>query len=292
MANECVDERKNLSESNCNDLPELLKSMIETNNDFVLEPADYADEAALAEALQDAIKNGKATRIYKWPNFVTVEDISKEPAYEDTPLAYLAADDGQYRYRVSISKSLCMHKATFTHKRNTGRLILIDKKNRLFGTKDSSGNFKGFKIQLLNPENLKLSDGTVSTKSPIVIALEDPNEVNQNGALINASSVISNLVPLADVDITVVSATSSLIVVDVKATCDGTGIEGLVTADFQVTENDGDPQTVTATAVAGVSGRYNLAGTSLVDGFVDLDPPATLSIDAYESTGPAVVNVP
>ncbi len=295
MAEECEDNKLNLSPSKCNNLPVAIKSMIETNDNFFLDEADYADEAALLEALQDAIKAGRASRIYLWPTFVGVEDNSKAVAYEDTNLAYLEADNGQYRYRLMISKSICMHKATFSHKRSDGRVFLIDKKNQLFGTKGVDGKFKGFKLQLLNPENLMIGvDGSVATKSPIQIALDDTGEINENGYTVKAGSVISSLVPLADVTLTLVgSVSATTIVVDVKASCDGTPITGLVVADFALTETDGDPQTITsAVESTTVEGRYTLTGTAFVDGFLNLDPPAILSIDAYEAQNTLTINVP
>ncbi len=283
---DCVVVKKNLGLSQCNKLPGQPSSMITTPKGFKATP----EEAIDPEFWQAAMIADPGVRIYVWPNFVNSEDVSEETIYETTSLAMIRVRAGKYRFRFSISQSLCLHKAMFTHRSNGGiRCILVDNEGQYFGTEDADGNFLGFDVQLLNPEKLKLSDGTVSTKSPIYVGLQDPNELDERGLLVDAP-FHSTLDRLTDVDIEVVSAAAALIVVTVKAACDGTPINGLVAADFVLTETDGTPQAIVSATED--DGTYSLVGVALVDGFVDLVDPADLSVTAYESTGPATVNVP
>jgi hypothetical protein len=289
--NGCEINRKNLGKSKCNKLPSLPKCMIETSSDFFLAPADYATPAALKLALQNAIKAGKATRIYLWPKFSSVEPLSQETTYEDNPLTLVPVIAGQYRWRFGVSKNLCMHRAMFSHNAiNEGRMFLFDVKNQLFGTEDSDGNVRGFSIAMLNVEKLQLSDGTNSTKSPIYLALGDNEEIDDAGVVLDAS-VVNQLEPLTDVDITVLDAAADAIVFEVKNACDGTAIAGLIAADIVIYALNGiDTQAKGAlTPDPVIQGRYSIAqgaADPFESGSITLVAAEDLSITAYEHPEP------
>jgi hypothetical protein len=199
---DCVVVKKNLGKSKCNKLPKYFKCMITTNNDFKLEPADYATPAALQTKLQTAIKAGIASRVYLWPPFSNLDDLSEEAQYFDTPLTVVPIRDGQYRYKPFISKNMCIHKAMFTHRAiNEGRVLFFDLDNQLFGTEDADGNIYGFTLALLHTEKLDLSNGSDPTMSPIYVVLADNLEVDRDGVVIDAS-VVNRLDRLTDVEIT------------------------------------------------------------------------------------------
>jgi hypothetical protein len=277
----CTPEQiKNLGLSNCNELPGLLNGMIETPQSFVIPAATLASgEAAIKAYLKAALINvTQESRIYVWPDFKLVEDISVAPVYEDTALAYLAVQDNKYRFRFSISENLCLHKAMYTHRRQNGRVFLRDKAGYLIGTLLSNGDFAGLSIQLLNPEGFKFNDGSVSTKSPVVVALASSAELNKNGYMYNAVNFVDELESIVDVNVTLVTATTTVITVDVATTCDATSVLGLLTASFQVKTTAGAAQTVVAAAVGATPGRYTLTGTGLVTGNMKV-----LSTSNYES---------
>jgi len=276
-----AEDIKNLGLVNCNELPGMLTGMIETPTSFVIPAATLASgDAAVQAYLEAALVNlTQTSRIYVWPAFKLVEDISVAPVYEDTPLAYLAVKDNKYRFRFSMSENLCLHKAMYTHKRTNGRAFLRDENGYLIGTLLSNGDFAGLSIQLLNPEGFKFNDGTVSTKSPVVVAFADSKELNKNGYMYNAVDFINELVSIVDVDVTLVSATTTVITVDVATHCDDTAVLGLVTANFKVVKaSDGSTQTIVAAAVSATPGRYTLTGTALATGTVQV-----LSTSEYES---------
>ncbi len=283
-----VEDIKNLGLSNCNELPGLLNGMIETPTSFVIPAATLTSgDAAVQAYLEAALVNvSQPSRIYVWPDFKLVEDISVAPVYEDTPLAYLSVQDNKYRFRFSISENLCLHKAMYTHKRQNGRVFLRDANGYLIGTLLSNGDFAGLSIQLLNPEGFKFNDGSVSTKSPIVVALASSIELNKNGYMYNASDFIDELESIVDVDVTQIAGTTTVITVEVNTTCDDTAVLGLVTANFSVKTAAGAAQVVTAAAVSGIPGRYTLTGTGLVTGTV-----AVLSTSEYEAAA-TVITIP
>lgn len=273
---DCIVEKENLGLSKCNQLPGLIRGMITTPQNFKFSAADSVDETKW----QDALLNPKASRIYLWPFFVSFEDISEEAQYEETALAYLLVRDGNYRYRAGIKENLCIHKAMYTHRSSQDRVFLIDDQNQIIGTTNDAGDFMGLSLQLLNTEKMKFSDGSVSTKSPIVIALSNNKEFDKDGAILTADFV-NTLQRIVDVELTVISASATTIVVDAKVKCDGTMVNGLVLADFLLKTTLGAAQTITS--IAENDGRYTLTDTDFADGTLQLRPPLTLSIKAYES---------
>lgn len=294
----CIDSstKQNLGKSRCNKLPKLMKQMITVPEDFVLEAADYATGAALLAALQAVIKESINDRGYLWPQFHNVEDNSEEAQYEDTPLARVPIRDGNYRYKFLISKNLCMHRAMYSHRAiNEGRVFFIDVDNQLFGTEDESGNIRGFKLSLLWTEKLRISSGANSTLSPIVVDLADNEEIDAHGILLDGSS-LTTLEPLTDVTITSIAQAAESITFEVKQSCDGTPVSGLVLADILVYALDGDTLQAkqALTENANIPGRYTLTspgGDPFEDGTLTLLNAASLSVGAYEAEEALTVNV-
>jgi len=268
------------------DLPTTLQSFITTPRNWSVP----FDDALEQDTWQDAIVADPANRIYKWPNVNDVPEYAgSETVYLRNVAGVAPVVDGKYEWLFLFSKTTCFHKAAFSHRASEGRIILIDQAGNLYGTKVMVGgvpHFAGFTIEMLHTENLRFNDGTRPSETPVRVGLANPNEINHyDYGLIRVapSWSISSLDVLMDVDITVVSATDALIVVDVAQSCDGEPLLGLVTADFVVLDETGAAQTVAVTPSTTVPGRYNLAGTDLESGTVSLSAPADLSIQAYES---------
>lgn len=286
--------KTNLGLAQCAKLPGMIKGMITT-------PANFkatALEAVDSTFWQDALLALASNRIYLWPDFVNFTDQSEAAVYENTPLAVMAVRDGRYMFRFDIKENLCLHKAMFTHRAISGRVFFIDDQNQLIGTTDDAGDFMGFSVMLLHTEKLMFSNGTVSTKSPVYVVLRDNLELDRSGALVDASFV-NTLARLTDVTLTIVgSPTANSLVVDVKVTCDETGVSGLAIADFVLLKADGTAQTTpptTAVESSTVPGRYTIskvAGTAWADGTLDLVAASALTVEGYESTGPVTVDVP
>lgn len=280
MANECSVVKRALGVGECTQLPQLIRSMITTSQNFKFTAAQIEAVGGVEAALQAAILATGLNRVHAWPYFDTFENVSEDPVYEELPLSILPVRDGNYRFRFGIAQSLCLHTKMFTHRSKSGRVFLIDSENQLIGTSDSEGNLLGFNVQLLHTEKLQLADGTIATKSPVYLALRDNKELDASGSIISAP-FYNTVNKLTDVKITVISATDASVVVSVTIECDGTPVEGLVLADFVILDEDGNAQTLT-TVTETDEGIYNLAksGGGLVNGTVSLDDPANLSVVA------------
>jgi hypothetical protein len=283
---DCVVAKENMGLSKCNKFPALIKGIITTPDTFFLSPAN----AALQASWQAAIEDVAAERIYLWPWFVSMENLSEDAVYEETPLAYILVRDGNYRFKFHIKENLCVHRAMFTHRSNQGRVFLIDTDNNIIGKLNEAGTeFKGFSIQLLNTEKLLFSDGGVSSKSPILVALKNNKEMDKDGYIVTLDEV-NDLVRPVDVTITINTQTTSSIVATVTVTCDGTKVNGLVQADFKLLNGAGAAQAIDS--VTEVDGVYTFTpDTTFADGILGLQLAASLTTDPYECDA-ATVNVP
>jgi len=288
MADECV-TKKNLGVVRCNKFPSMPKGMITTPPGFSLTPTEAADVAVW----QTKLLLTPGTRIYLWPEFDKVEDVSTEAAYDESVLSDLVADQGKYKWRVMISQNLCLHKAMFTHSGKGDRVFIWDRKNFLIGTEMTSGNIRGFKMSLLNTEKLKIGDGSVASYTPVYLVLKDHLELDKNGIMIDGD-LVNELNAIVDVTLTKVGTESaSTIVVDVALSCDDSPLSGLVAADFLLLTAAGAAQTKTAAESATVPGRYTLtASTSFVDGTLSLVPAASISVEAYEAENTIAIDIP
>lgn len=275
----CDEKKKLLGLTKCANLPKMPKSMFETGANFVIPAATIAaGQQAVLDYLQDALVAAEVNRIYKYPNFFKQEDQSDETTYEKTPLGKKKVLDPNYSFKFSISESLCTHTALGTHNTNNCRIIIIDRDNNLIGTKNADGDFAGFTCGLLNVENLKFTDGTVATTSPVVVELINPAQLNKNGQMFPLDFIDDLINPIEAV-IAKVVATTSKVTITVLAECDGSAISGLLTADFSFKKtSDGSAQTITAAEVPAGSGTYELSGTSLAGGTIALRAMSLLTI--------------
>lgn len=285
---ECTTVKKNIGLDRCNKILQLPRGILEAPPGFKFTPEDYASSSALKAAIEDLIYAPIGSRGYLWPFATDFENASEAPVYQETPLSDMKVRNGKYRFRYYFSIGMCNHKAAFTHNSQGGQsaFYIYDVEEGLYGRIDEeTGDLYPFKAALSNLENLRISDGSVSTASPLYIVLSNSNDLNLHGGRIDGS-VLETIQPLTDVEVTVVGSPSATeIVVDVKTVCDGTPVNGLVIADFVKTG------TGTMSGVTEVNGRYTIAGTSLASGTIDIDPPGTLSIDGFESIGPATVTI-
>jgi hypothetical protein len=286
-------DKQNLFLSKCNKLPQMFRGMITTPMTFKLTPTNLLTASATKTALQNAILAAKGSRIYLWADFKSLEYVSEDAVYEETPLADMKVRDGKYRFRAGIKENLCLHKAQYSHNGGNQRVFFIDSDNNLFGTLDTDGNFMGFTVSLLNTEKLMISDGSVSTKSPVYIVLKNSKEIDVNGELVENASFVDELSRLTDVDIAIVGdPTDTVINFTVKQSCDGEDIVGFVAADFTITDNDnGASHAVGVLTYNATTKVYTLTGVAYEDSVLDLKAASALSIQAYESTGGAAVNV-
>lgn len=296
MADECTVVKKNLGIVRCNSLPQLPKGMFTTPPSFKIPAATIASGAAAIQAyLLAAMKATIDARIYFWPDFVGYEDISDAAVYDENILADLFVFNGKNKFNAMFQQALCVHKAMFSHNGTNQRVIIIDINNQLNGTENSSGDFQGFTVSLLNVEKLKRGDGTTASKSVVRVVLKDSNELDQNGALLDAD-FLSELASqrLTDVELTVSGTpTTSEIKFTVKTVCDNESVSGFDKADFSLIKaSDGTSVAVASLTQDPATGVYTAtSAAAFVDGVFNLKAPSVITLSSYESTGGLTINV-
>lgn len=283
-----INSQKNIAISNCNEFPTLLSGMFETPDNFVI-PLATAQSATLLKAfLQAAMLAPIGSRIYWWPDFDTFADESEATTYQTGPLGTRETNPGRYQFKFGITQNLCVHKAMFTHKKRKGGALLLDFDGQMLASFNTAGDVKALSVALLNPEKLKFSDGSVATESPVLLALRRHKEIDLTGAMIDVSGFLDELVRLADVTVTITNATTTVLTVSVKLTCDSTPVIGLITTDFVAKITAGTAQVQTSFADNG-DGTYTLTkSTNWATGTLTLKPPATLSLTGYEANTAAI----
>lgn len=283
----CLSDQDNLGKSSCKKLPQLIKGMITTPDDFEV-PFATAETAAPWQA---ALLAAAGARIFYWPVAINIENLNEEAVYEETPLGVIAVRDGRYRWRLSFRENLEMHKAMYSHKNFAGRVFFIDDRNKIIGTTEDEVNFKGLSLDLLNPEKLTLNDGSVSSKTPVYVSLADNTELDQRGTLIAGGGFLGTLTRLTTAEITIEGTPiATEIVAKVVSKLDNEAVLGLVQADFVLLDGAQAAQTITGSVDNG-DGTYTLSGSGLVSGTLDLVAAASLSVPGWESDGPATVTI-
>lgn len=286
----CLTDQDNLGASNCKKLPRLIKGMITT-------PLNFSIPFATAETItpwQAVLLAAKSARAYFWPIAILIENLNEEAVYEETPLGVLNVRDGRYRWRLSFRENLEMHKAMYSHKNFNGRVFFIDDNNQIIGTSEDGVNFKGFNIDLLNPEKMMLNDGSVSSKTPVYISLSDNQELDKNGFLFDGSSFLGSLVRLTTAELTVLASPAPSATgfdVQIVSKLDNEAVLGLVAGDFVLLDGAGAGQTIGGVVDNG-DGTYSVSGSGLVTGTINLISAATLSVPGWEAEAPATVTIP
>lgn len=163
----------------------------------------------------------------------------------------------------------------------------LAKKNQWLLTETAAGDGTGMSMQMLHTEKFIFNDGSVSTKSPVLVALQNNLEIDSTGFMV-VFPYTSQLYRIVDVALVIDAVDSGEITVTVTAECDGTPILGLGANDFVLTDEDGND--VPVTAVEEGDGVYTLTGT-IEDGILTLETPSALSIKAYDGEE-VVVAVP
>lgn len=285
MAVSCAKKKKrNLGVNRCKTMPALPKTMYITPANFEITDLQILDP----EFWQAALLANPQIRVYPFPLFKLFENVSEEAIYEDTPLSYEPVRDGQYRFKFSISDGICTHTAMFTHRGSGERVLVQDINNNVWVTEKANGNYAGLSIAMLNTEKFVISDGSVTTKSPVLVALSDNTELDQSGYIFNGAFLLQ-LERLTDVELNVIQASiaTDSLQLTVNNVCDGTEVLGLLSTDWVYLDDTGTPVVVTSSYANGV---YTIEG-DLVDGTLTLRAPALLTVKAYEAIEPAIIEV-
>lgn len=262
----------------------LLKGYILTDDDVV-----FTTEA-LAEVVANWTSKIQARTIYPFRAIMGVENQGDEATYEDTPFATELVTNGKMAWRFAHTFSMPSHKAYFTHRSNSGRIILINSKGEFKGEQTSTGGFRGFKTSLVNIENLMLTDGSASEKTYIKVVLENAEDINTSMATVVPTDFNGlDLMGLIDIRLATVSAVAGTIKVEASIFSSGDPQDGFVQADFTILNSAG-AAVVPTTFTAGIDGNYTFANVALIAGTYTIKfLPETMTTKGFDT--PLILSV-
>jgi hypothetical protein len=266
-------------------------ALIFTLDDFEFDTfADFATEAEWTDGV-------KAGNIFPLPGIVEVEDQSEESQYYEAPSGQrIPRRLGKYRHIYRYNLPFEVHKALQSFRSANVRVFIVDDAGNISGYSPDGTKVKGFSLSNLNPEKMT-SAGQDNTPawSPIVVDQQDAKQWNELGVFINPAWDAASLLALTDVELSVVSASATEIVIKVAynagLSADGSvsfvGVAGILEADFSFTT------TSPTSMVDNGNGTYTFTGTSMASGSVDLVAPSSMASTGapIKSTGPAVITI-
>nr|NHJ85911.1 hypothetical protein [Asgard group archaeon] len=240
-------------------------SLFLTTNDF-----EFATKASFATQA-DWETGIKAKKIFPLHGIVEFEDQSEDSQYYESPTGVrIPRRLGKYRHMYMFNKGLEVHKALQSFRNANLKCFAVDAAGNISGTSPDGVKVTGMDIEMINPEKMKsaLQDNTPAW-TPVAVDLADAKEWNENGIFVNPSWNPLLEEPVTDVEISVVSATATEIVLKVAyykglqddGSDDLIGVEGIEEADFVFT---------TTTPDVGYTdngdGTYKFIGAAMVSG--------------------------
>lgn len=254
--------------------------------------ADFADE----DKWKAAVRAGTIIPLH---GVVEIEDQSEEPRYYEAPNGVrIPRGLGKYRHTYLFNLTFEQHKALQSYRSADLDLFVLDDAGNISGYSPDGTKVKGFDLSMFNPEKMRnAGQDNTPAWSPVVVDQADAKQWNEKGVFVNPGWLPSELLAVADVEVSVVSATATLVVLKVAyiagLASDGTdeavGVAGIDEADFVFT--------TTAPTEEGMvdngDGTYNFPGTAMVAGSVDLKPPSTqvTTGQPVKSTGPVDITI-
>ena len=268
-------------------------SLLITTSDF-----EFATKTSFAtKADHDtAIKAGKMFPLH---GIVEFEDQSEESKYYESPSGVrIPRGLGKYRYVYLYNKGLEVHKALQSFRNANLRVFIVDDAGNICGYSPDGIKVVGFTVGMLNPEKMRsaMQDNTPAW-SPVVVDLADAKEWNEKGIFVVPGWSAVSLEAVADVEISVVSAAATLLVLRVAyyegLESDGSdllvGAAGILQEDFVFTTT----APTAAAMVDNADGTYNFLGVAMVSGSVTLKSPALAASlgQPIKAVAPAVITI-
>ena len=279
----CAADRKNIGESSCT------KGVLENPNQMMIVDENFTflaseqDDVAFWTA---AIKDGSATLFPKIFNF---EAVPIEATYEETTFGAAKNNQGKYGWRLFYKRNIEIYKNLVTWDGTTDRIIFFDDQGKMMSTlvggdqTPATNTYTGLSPQLFSVENQTVDEN--STKSPVRILFEDPEEWNVNGFVFFPNTFLSQVKSLSTATLAEVGTSiATLVTVDVTNDNDGSPRRGLVVGDFTFGGNTIDSLTEPS------AGQYALVGVGMTTDSLDL-VAATSSSQFVESSGAITITI-
>lgn len=244
---------------------------------------------------ETAVKN---KQLFFIPNVLEFTDNSEETVIYRSPLGKAKFSRlGKYIVDYMIDASSYTNTELQKFNGRQMRAFIVDSNNLVWGYSDDATTVQGQTVTVITgKQSIPGPDGTPGW-THLQLTMNNPNEWNKFGILLEPDWVVEDLATIANVDLAVVGTpTSSELIISVNQANnviqDGGAkpsipITGLVEADFTVVDGSGTTQLPADTFTDNSDGTYTFAWTAaLVTGTANLKAVASQTGDQYvESTG-------
>lgn len=233
--------------------------------------ADFLLEATWQDAVQ-------AQQVFPVHHMVGFEDISTEPTYKEyDDGSRRLMEQGDYRFAAHFDVNECIKKQLINFRGFQEGIYLIYGDVIRGRSIDSGVNVVPIRLSAVNVEKGTLPTMSDTEMVKIVIDLDSDKDLNQYDYSRKMAWDVKDVDGLTEVNLAIVTATATSIVVDVTADCGGNTkqISGIYEDPASFTVGTSTTYTTVAES-ATVRGRYTLTGTGFA-GDVDLESPAVRS---------------
>lgn len=273
------------------DLGRTIKYIL-TMNDFQFATQTLAETQS---EWQDAIEAGN---VFPLPYILENEDMSEDDVRQDfTGGDSLKVREGRQAEKGNILVSVADFAKLKSYNNKTWRLFEVDENGNILGTSSDGTVFQGFELADLDIGKMNRTIGDAKRLVGITMKHREPSESGKYLAVVRPLELTSSswdprdLDGLTDVEVTVNSSIATKIVVTATAYLKGVLITGFdQTTDWVLLDGGGSAQTISSVTDNG-DGTYDLNGSGLVTGTVNLAASATLSQDGYAPKAAAAVTI-
>ena len=220
----------------------------------------------------------------------TVEDTSTEDTYEDTRTNKIRTKNGRPSASFKHNTDVCSYGAikSIEHSVYT-RIFEITSKGYVIGVANSDGSIQGRKMKNFIVPQLKRATSEASESVTVEVIYKSAMDIVDNPAIVSPSFDIEELEGIYDIELEIVSASATEIVVKAKAGCCGLDVSSFSGTDWKLLTTAGATQSITADSHA--NGQYTLTGTGWVTGTLELNGVISQPGIMYETPVKATVTI-
>lgn len=283
---DCSNNNKNVGKPRCSDTPSYTVAIMVCPRDKVVATKTLAmTEATWLTMLNDSVNS----RCYILPSHFKVEETKEDDKYEEgvggkKEFAREGNKSGKY-FLEDIP--IALHKALRTLNNQSWAFYKIQSDGSIRGKSIDDVKFLPFPAKLFRVEGRKESTGDEKERTSIMLEWENPNDWDDYGVSVKPTAFDPReLKSIVDVSITVVSALTTGIIVNIMGAIDGEPKSGFVTADCEVLNSGGTSETIVVAESQTIDGQYTITKTpnfSAGTYTVDLKGQPAMTTKGYEA---------
>lgn len=226
------------------------------------------------------------------PILEPVDNSEEDGAYKSpNGLVSINTSKGKWDMSFRFQMDPFLYSRMYSLNGKSGRLYMCDDAGNVMATTPDNIKVNGYSVKNVQVSKPKLATGKDDVTTFMVRFFFDNLEEYTKKIASFEVDFFDELNGLLDAEITYISSNVAKTehTVSVRKLCDGSPVVNLVAADFTISDDTPTVEAITSSAETqvGISGDYVLTTSALgADNYtVNLNNPATMTTDGYESTG-------